>query len=245
MSAPRRLFAANWKMHKTREAARAFARELGDRLEGAPCAGELVIAPSFPLLDAARDPRERWSLAGQNVASERGGAYTGEVSAAMLQDAGCRYVIIGHSERRQIFGETEDVLRRKLERAREVRLLPIYCVGETAEDRTAGRTESVLERQVASLGEDSPGEPLVVAYEPVWAIGTGIAAQPEHAAAARELLASLLSWRRQVRLLYGGSVSPDNAPALLEASGMDGFLIGGASLSVESYAAIAGIAPAA
>jgi triosephosphate isomerase len=245
MSAPRRLFAANWKMHKTRDAARAFARELGDRLGTTPPAGELVIAPSFPLLDAARDPRDRWALAGQNLASEREGAYTGEVSGEMLQDAGCRYVIIGHSERRRIFGETEEALRRKLQRAREVRLLPIYCIGETAEDRTAGRTEAVLERQVASLGEDSPGEPLVVAYEPVWAIGTGIAAQPEHAAAARELLASLLSWRRQVRILYGGSVSPENAPALLAASGMDGFLIGGASLSVETYAAIAGIPPAA
>ena len=245
MSAPLRLFAANWKMHKTRGAAREFARELGIRIGDTSAEGELVIAPSFTLLDATRDPLERWSLAGQNLASEREGAYTGEVSAAMLQDAGCRYVIIGHSERRQLFGETEDALRRKLQRAREARLLPIYCVGETAEDRKAGRTEAVLERQVASLGEDSPGEPLVVAYEPVWAIGTGIAAQPEHAAAARELLASLLSWRRQVRILYGGSVSPDNAPALLAASGMDGFLIGGASLSVESYAAIAGIPPSA
>ena len=185
-------------MHKTRAAAREFARELGKRIGDAPSEGELVIAPSFTLLDATRDPLERWSLAGQNVASERAGAYTGEVSAAMLQDAGCRYVIIGHSERRRLFAGDRRHAPAQAARAREARLLPIYCVGETAEDRKAGRTEAVLERQVASLGEDSPGEPLVVAYEPVWAIGTGIAAQPEHAAAARELLASLLSWRRQV-----------------------------------------------
>jgi triosephosphate isomerase len=239
---PKRLFVANWKMNKTRGQAHEFALDLGRRLEtGGGGDGELVIAPPFTALDAAADPQGRWSLSGQNASSEASGAYTGEVSALMLKDAGCRYVIIGHSERRLIFGETEDVLRRKLSRAREAGLLPIYCVGETAEDRRAGRTEVVLERQAASLGEDPPGEPLVVAYEPVWAIGTGIAAKPEHAAAARELLASLLSWRREARILYGGSVTADNARELLGASSMDGFLIGGASLSVSSFAAIAGL----
>lgn len=240
---PRRLFVANWKMNKTRGQARDFAQELGRRLGGKGSGeNELVIAPPFTALDAAADPQGRWSLAGQNASSETSGAYTGEVSAVMLRDAGCRYLIIGHSERRRNFGEGEDVLRRKLSRAREAGLLPIYCVGETAEERQAGRTEAVLERQAASLGEDPPGELLVVAYEPVWAIGTGVAAQPEHAAAARELLASLLSWRREVRILYGGSVVAENASDLLGASGMDGFLIGGASLSVPSYAAIAGLA---
>jgi len=238
-----RLFVANWKMHKTREEAHVFRRELARRLDSGAPGGDLVVAPPFTALDAAADADGRWSLAAQDVSSERSGAFTGEVSAAMVRDAGCRYAIIGHSERRRIFGEREDVLRRKLERVWEVGLVPIYCVGETGDERLAGETGRVLERQAAALVDFPEGDPLVVAYEPVWAIGTGVAATPADAAAAGELLLAVLPGRPALRVLYGGSVVPENAGTLLAGSGMDGFLIGGASLTVEGYAAIAGLPP--
>jgi triosephosphate isomerase len=235
------LFVANWKMHKTRAEARAFAEELGARIGTEPPASELVIAPPFTALDAARDPRGRWSLAVQNVGSEDSGAFTGEVSARMAADAGCRYAIVGHSERRRLFGEDGAVLARKLARVREAGLLPIYCLGETEEERDRGRTEAVLEEQTRTLAGDPAEAPLVVAYEPVWAIGSGRAASPADAAAARGRLSDLLSGRRSLRLLYGGSVTAENADELLKVSGMDGFLIGGASLSAPAFASIAGL----
>jgi len=236
-----RLFVANWKMHKTRAEARTFAEELGGLLGDSPPPVELSIAPPLTALDAARDALGRWSLAAQNVAAERQGAFTGEVSATMLADAGCRYAIVGHSERRRLFGEDDALLARKLERVREAGLLPIFCVGETEEERLAGRTEEVLERQAGALAGDPKEAPLVVAYEPVWAIGTGRAATVSDAASARSRLAELLSARRDLRILYGGSVGPENARELLDC-GVDGFLIGGASLSASAFARIAGIA---
>lgn len=235
------LFVANWKMNKTRAQARAFAEELSIRLGGGAPAVELAVAPPLTALDAARDPSGRWALAAQNVAAEASGAFTGEVSAPMLSDAGCRYAIVGHSERRRLFGEDGALLARKLARVREAGLTPIYCLGETEEERERGLTEPVLERQTQTLAEDPEGAPLVVAYEPVWAIGTGLAATPDDAARAREHLGRLLSGRHDVRLLYGGSVTPGNARELLSASGMNGFLIGGASLEAASFAAIAGL----
>jgi triosephosphate isomerase len=235
------LFVANWKMNLLRGPARAFARELGERIGDRRLAVELAIAPAFTALDAARDPMERWSIAAQNVSQESEGACTGEVSARMLADAGCRYVIVGHSERRRCFSEKEDVLGRKIARAREAGLVPIYCVGETQEEHRTGSTEQTLSRQSAALSEDPEEMPLVVAYEPVWAIGTGIAATPEDAAAARSILVERLSRRRDLRVLYGGSVTPENCSAILTGSRMDGFLVGGASLSAASFAAIAGI----
>jgi len=235
------LFVANWKMHKTRAEARAFADELGARIGPDPPASELVIAPPFTALEAARDPRSRWSLAAQNVSSEDAGAFTGEVSARMVADAGGRFAIVGHSERRRLFGEDGAVLARKLARVREAGLIPIYCLGETGEEREHGRTEAVLEAQTRTLADDPAEAPLVVAYEPVWAIGTGRAARPEDAATARQRLAELLSGRRPLRLLYGGSVTAENAADLLRVSRMDGFLIGGASLSASAFASIAGI----
>lgn len=236
-----RLFVANWKMHMTRREARAYSETLGRLLDGAAPPGELVLAPPFTALDAARDPRDRWSLAGQNAAAEREGAFTGEVSAAMLADAGCRYAIVGHSERRRLFGEGEVVLAKKLARVREVSLTPIYCLGETAEERASGRTAEILERQAATLGGDPGDAPLVLAYEPVWAIGSGIPATPEDAGEARALLARLLASRTNLRILYGGSVTPENARELQQVSGVDGFLVGGASLKPAAFAAIAGI----
>ena len=239
-----KLFVANWKMHKTRGEARAFADELGARLASGPPRVELVLAPPLTALDAARDSRKppRWSLAAQNVAAEPKGAFTGEVSAAMVANAGCRYAIVGHSERRRLFHEDGDTLKRKLARSREAGLVPIYCLGETEEERVMNLTAATFVRQVETLADDPPEAPLVVAYEPVWAIGTGRAATPDDAAAARAHLAELLAARRDVRILYGGSVTRDNAGALLDRSDMDGFLIGGASLSVDSYAGIAGLA---
>ena len=239
----RPLFVANWKMHKTRAEAREFAARLGRRIAdgGRSHSAELVLAPPFTALDAARDPEGRWSLAAQNVSSHPVGAFTGEVSAAMLADAGCRYAIVGHSERRRIFGETPGSLAGKLARSREAGLVPIYCLGETEEERGEGLTDEILAAQVDTLADTPSGDTLVVAYEPVWAIGTGKAATPEDAARAADTLRRHLAGRRDVRLLYGGSVTPANARALLSGSGMDGFLIGGASLDPDGFADIAGI----
>lgn len=236
-----KLFVANWKMNMSRGQARAYAAELGRRIGGRRLEVELAIAPPFTALDAARDPQERWSIAAQNLAAESQGAYTGEISARMLADAGCRYVIVGHSERRRYFSENATVLARKLERAREEGLTPIFCLGETQGQRAQGRSSATLERQVETLAGDPPEAPLVLAYEPVWAIGTGKAATPEDCEEACVHLAELLSHRRDLRILYGGSVAPQNAPAILGCSAVDGLLIGGASLDAVSFAAIAGI----
>jgi triosephosphate isomerase len=235
----RRLFVANWKMHKTRAEARSWARELGAILDAGGVAGELVAAPPFTALDAAADTAARWTLACQNVAAELQGAFTGEISALMAADAGCRYAIVGHSERRREFHEDGPLLARKLACCRAAKLTPIFCIGETAEERDAGLTAATLIREVAALDADPPGAPLVVAYEPVWAIGTGRAATPADAEAARVHIAELLSARSDLRILYGGSVTPENAAELLSGSRVDGFLIGGASLSAPAFAAIA------
>ena len=237
------LYVANWKMNMTRAEAAAYARELGDILGDLDPGGELVLAPPYTALDAAKDPRGRWSIAGQNVASESAGACTGEVSARMLSDAGCRYVIVGHSERRRLFGEDGAILARKLARAREVGLTPIYCLGETEAEREGGLTAATLTAQVETLAADPPESPLVVAYEPVWAIGTGKAATVEDAGFARAHVSDQLSGRRGVRILYGGSVTPENCRPLLEEAGVDGFLVGGASLRASAFAVIAGILP--
>jgi triosephosphate isomerase len=234
-----KLFVANWKMNMTRAPARAYARELGAQIGGGIPGAELVLAPPFTALDAARDLEGRWSLAGQNVSEHGSGAFTGEVSSAMLADAGCRYVIVGHSERRTLFGEDGPVLARKLARARESGLVPIYCLGETEAERAESLTATTLIRQVETLAGDPAGEELVVAYEPVWAIGTGLAATPEDSASAAVHLRGLLSSRRDLRVLYGGSVNPGNARDLLERGGVDGFLVGGASLDASAFAAIA------
>ena len=236
------VFVANWKMNMRRGEAAAYARELGEILGGRDPECEIVLAPPYTALDAAKDPGRRWSVAAQDVAGERQGAYTGEVSAAMLADAGCRYVLVGHSERRHIFGEDGAVLARKLACLREAGLTPIYCLGETEAEREEGLTATTLIAQVETLAADPADAPLVVAYEPVWAIGTGKAATAEDARSARVHLTELLSGRRDLRILYGGSVTPENARTLLEEARVDGFLVGGASLQASTFAAIMGIA---
>jgi triosephosphate isomerase len=157
----------------------------------------------------------------------------------MLAEAGCRYVIVGHSERRTLFGEGGPMLARKLARARESGLVPIYCLGETEAERAKGLTSATLVRQVETLADDPADQALVVAYEPVWAIGTGLAATPEDSASAAVDLRELLSARRDLRILYGGSVNPANARELLERGRVDGFLVGGASLDPSAFSAIA------
>jgi triosephosphate isomerase (TIM) len=238
------LFVANWKMNMTRSQARIYAEELGAKIGAGIAGAELVIAPPYTALESARDARERWALAGQNLSEHASGAFTGEISGAMIAEAGCRYVIVGHSERRTLFGEDGPMLARKLARAREAGLVPIYCVGETERERAVGATTPTLVRQLESLVDDPADRPLVVAYEPVWSIGTGLAATPADSAAAAADLRTALSARRDLRILYGGSVNPGNAPDLLEKGGVDGFLVGGASLQAATFAAIASAARA-
>jgi triosephosphate isomerase len=232
-----RLVVANWKMNKLASEVRAFRDAFAG--ETATISGiEISVAPAFPFFADAADAAGRWSLCGQNCSSERSGAFTGEVSAAMLADAGCRYVILGHSERRKYFGETAGLLAIKLDRAREAGLVPIFCIGETLEEREAGSTEAVLRRQMDALAEDPPEKPLVVAYEPVWAIGTGRNAAPGQAAEAAARIRGLLSRRKQLTILYGGSVTAENASLLTGSEEIGGFLVGGASLSSREMAAI-------
>jgi triosephosphate isomerase (TIM) len=233
----KRLFVANWKMNKTREEALEFRQALSVRA-GDFRDVELAIAPPFPFLIELADRKERWSIAGQNCAAERRGAFTGEVSAAMLASCGCRYVILGHSERRKYFGESEVVLGFKVERLREADLVPIYCVGETLQERREGLTREVLARHLEALDNDPPELPIVVAYEPVWAIGTGQNATPEQARETMGEIRNMLAGRKRLRVLYGGSVSAVNSASLLRQPGIDGFLVGGASLDPASFCSI-------
>ncbi len=246
MRAP--VIAANWKMHKTIGEARAFA-DAFRRLAGAGPRCEIVVAAPFTALSALRDAFAGTpiAVAAQNVHPEPAGAFTGEISVAMLVDAGCRWVILGHSERRALFGETDAFVARKLAAALAARLRPIVCVGESLAEREAGRTFDVVGAQLdGSLAGVTPEQAsgLVVAYEPVWAIGTGRTATPEIAqqvhAFARQRLAQRFGAdaAAAIRIQYGGSVKPDNSAALLGQPDIDGALVGGASLDPESFWAI-------
>ncbi len=218
------LIAGNWKMFK----GPAETLEFFDRFE-APDGVEVVICPPFVSLEAAVG--EEWTIYAQNVHWAADGAFTGEISAAMLVELGVSGTIVGHSERRQWFGETDETVAKRCRAALEAGLSVIACVGETEAEREAGETEAVLRRQVAVIPRH---ENLVVAYEPVWAIGTGKTATPEIAEEAHVLIKSL----HPTRVLYGGSVKPDNAAELLAQRNVDGALVGGASLDPESFAAI-------
>ncbi len=224
-------------MNKTRAEALEFREALSGR--AAELGGvEVAIAPAFPFLLELVDSRGRWSTAGQNCSAEAAGAFTGEVSASMLASCGCRYVILGHSERRRDFGESEPLLASKLARARDAGLVPVFCVGETQRERGEGLTREVLVRHLEALRNDPPRLPLVVAYEPVWAIGTGQNATPEQAGESIAEIRRLLPGRAELRVLYGGSVTPGNSANLLRQPGIDGFLIGGASLDAVSFCSI-------
>ena len=244
----RPLVAGNWKLHKTL----AESVQLAEQVLAAAVSvhAELVVAPGFVALARVAQVLEGSSvgLAAQNAYWEASGAFTGEVSPAQLRDAGCRYVILGHSERRQLFAETDASVNRKTRAGLAQGLAPIVCVGETLEEREAGRASEVVVRQVRlALAEISVPQaaPIVIAYEPVWAIGTGRNAQPRDAqdmhaqirAAVGEALDGATA--SKLRILYGGSVKPDNAKALLGQPDVDGALVGGASLVADSFCAIA------
>jgi len=240
--------AGNWKMYKTpAETLAFFEKFLPQVAEAHHC--EIVICPPFVSIPAAVRAAEgtRVQIGGQNLFWEKQGAYTGEVAGPMLVAAGCRWVIIGHSERRQYFGETDQTVFKKTLAALDVGLKPIVCVGETLEEREAGQTEAVLQRQfevgLARLSPEQFAE-VTIAYEPVWAIGTGRTATPELAAEAHRFLRSLAEQKygpqlaSQLRILYGGSVKPDNVKGLMAEEEIDGTLVGGASLQPDSFAAI-------
>jgi triosephosphate isomerase (TIM) len=241
------VIAANWKMHKTIEEADAF---LGDFLPRVADVSEteIVICPSYVALQAAVElcAQTRVRVAAQNMHEETEGAFTGEVSAPMLEEIGVGGVVLGHSERRMYFAETDDALARKVAAALAARLRPILCVGETESQREADATEDVLRRQVdadlAGVEEGRLAE-VVIAYEPVWAIGTGKTATPDQAEEAIGLIRSLIGARSaeaadSIRILYGGSVSTENAAGLLGPAQIDGALVGGASLDPDGFARI-------
>ncbi len=238
------LVAGNWKMHKTPSEARVWLWELKRLLP--PLGSEAAILPAFPILPVAREVLEGTPIAygAQDVSAHREGAYTGEVSARMLRDLGCRYAIVGHSERRRYHGETDALVAEKARRLLEEGITPILCVGEPWEVRERGEHLDYTLRQLwGSLeGVDPPGpEGLVVAYEPVWAIGTGRNATPGEAQAMHRVIREALGERygrdfaARVRILYGGSIRPDNFAGLLLQPDVDGGLVGGASLELESF----------
>jgi triosephosphate isomerase len=241
------IIAANWKMYKTTAEAGRFARELVRRTQPDDRV-ETVIAPSFTNLAAVRSEIAGSSvqLAAQNLHPERGGAFTGEISVPMLVDAGCALAIVGHSERRALFGESSEFVAAKVAAAQSAGLRPIVCVGETLEEREGGRTLEVLEEQLrrSLAGADARrAHDLIVAYEPVWAIGTGRTATAEIAQEAHAFLRKCLQARfgeaaEAIRIQYGGSVKPGNIAELLAQPDIDGALVGGASLDLESFLAI-------
>ncbi len=244
----RRVMAGNWKMYKTQGETRAFFAAFKPLVANTNHC-DIVIAPPYTSLCAAVEAAKgtRIGISAQNLDWRKEGAFTGEVCAGMLTDAGCRYVIIGHSERRQFFAETDSGVAQKAKAALDAGLTPIVCVGELLADREEGRTEAVLSQQfIAGPGSLTGDEfsRILLAYEPVWAIGTGKVATPEIAAAAHRFLRRCVADQfsgehaSAVRILYGGSVKPENIQGLLAPEELDGALVGGASLVAESFAQI-------
>ncbi|WDQ18750.1 triose-phosphate isomerase [Rhodopirellula sp. P2] len=249
------LIAGNWKMNMRAESGASLAKGIVDAVGKSP-AVEVVLCPPSLYLSSVADavagtPVE---LGAQNLYAAEDGAFTGEVNASMLTDVGCRFVILGHSERRQLMGETDACVAKKLHAALAGNLVPIVCVGETLEQREADDTESVIETQIRGSLEgldEARAASIVVAYEPVWAIGTGKTASKEQAEAVhafiRGLLGKMFSTEvaEQIRIQYGGSVKPGNAEELLSQPNIDGALVGGASLKVDDFAGIIQAAPSA
>lgn len=244
----RPVIAGNWKMYKTRAETRAFF-EAFKPLVAASSHCDIVVAPPFTAISAAVEAVDGTSIAvaGQNLHWQPEGAFTGEISASMLLEAGCRCTIIGHSERRQYFGETDEWVNRKTKAALAAGLTPIVCIGETLAERESDQIKTVCQRQLkGGLAALTVSEfsRILIAYEPVWAIGTGRTATPEIAQSAhrhiRELAAEQFGQMpaSEVRILYGGSVKPDNIKGLMAQADIDGALVGGASLDPRSFAAI-------
>jgi triosephosphate isomerase (TIM) len=242
------LIAGNWKMYKTVQEAVFFVKELRGVLKE-PDDVEVVVAPPFTAVHSVAEAVRNSSIgvAAQDLYWEREGAFTGEVSAAMIAEAGAEYVIVGHSERRRLFGETDQHVSRKIAAAMGAALTPIVCVGETLDERERGETMAVLDRQIKDGLDGVPADriaDLVIAYEPVWAIGTGRTATTAQAGEAHaQIRKRLRQWfgggaAEACRILYGGSVKPDNIGELIAEADVDGALVGGASLEVKSFADI-------
>lgn len=246
----KKLMAANWKMYKTWAEAASTAADLADRLaQVRPDDRDVLVLPPFTAIKAVSDAfagRTGFFVGGQDFYAARQGAFTGEISPAQLQDLGCAYALTGHSERRHVLGESDELVGQKTAYGVQEGMTVILCVGETLEERQAGRVEAVLTRQLdrglAGLKEAIEAQ-VVVAYEPVWAIGTGEVAGPSDIEAAhgfiRGRLASILGQAgTRTRILYGGSVKPDNAAHILAIDNVDGVLVGGASLEADSFSRI-------
>lgn len=241
------IIAANWKLHKTTGEARQFVDDLQRQQPNLQDLDAVIAAPFTALTtiqDALLARNSPFHLAAQDMFWESNGAYTGEISAAMLVDAGCTYVIIGHSERRQYFGETDHTVCRKVQAALESGLNPIVCIGESLTQREANATFTVITQQLqSSLAncQSSLTHHIVIAYEPLWAIGTGVTATPEQAQDVHHHIRSQLTemWgentAQRIRIQYGGSVNPENIVTLMAAPDIDGGLVGGASLDVHSF----------
>jgi len=247
----KKLMAANWKMYKCRGEATATAADLVSRLSGAlPADREVLVIPPFTSLGSvagALAGHAGFVLGAQNFYPSAQGAFTGEIAPEMLRDVGCRYALAGHSERRHILGEDDAMVGRKVAFGLSSGLSMILCVGERVEERKAGQVEAVLKRQLAAGLTDVPAtvtpEELAIAYEPVWAIGTGLTAGPEEIVQAHAIVRAFLRERfgavgASIRILYGGSVKPGNAGQILGIDNVDGVLVGGASLDAESFTAI-------
>jgi triosephosphate isomerase len=233
MNLRKKIVAANWKMNMTQAESAEFMRdlllELGDIRDV-----DVVIVPPFTAIAKVTESlgsSQNIKVGAQNMHWERSGAFTGEISAALLRDLFVRYVVLGHSERRQYFGETDETVAKRVHAALEAGLFVIACIGETEQERDTNQTEEVLRRQLSVL---EPDDNLVLAYEPVWAIGTGKTATPQLAQDAHAFIKSQL----EAPVLYGGSVKPDNAAELLAQPAVDGALVGGASLELEPFTAI-------
>lgn len=236
------LIAANWKMNKTIDETAAFFDALLPVIKNVTDV-DVIVAPPFTSIAtaAAKTQGSSVKLAAQNVFYEEKGAFTGEISSAMLIDAGCEAVIIGHSERRHIMNETDEIINKKIRAARAHGLEILFCIGELLAEREAGKTTDVLRRQIIGGLAGIPADGIVVAYEPVWAIGTGKTATPALAQEAHEFIRSVLTEHygeiaQNIRILYGGSVTPDNVAGLMACPDIDGALVGGASLKPDSFA---------
>ncbi|PID43033.1 MAG: triose-phosphate isomerase [Proteobacteria bacterium] len=243
----KKLVAGNWKMHGELGFSKGLAKELCDGLSQSGISSQVAVFPPSVVMGAVisvvDESGASLAVGSQNIATRVEGAYTGEVSAAMIKSVGGSMTLIGHSERRTLYGETDDVVAEKLHRALDAGLTPVVCVGETLEERESGETEKVVERQVLAALEGFSAkqlDDLVIAYEPVWAIGTGKTASPDEAQQVHGFIRDLLGKKDKAlaagtRVLYGGSVKPDNAGELFAREDIDGGLIGGASLSAESF----------
>jgi triosephosphate isomerase len=248
----KKIIAGNWKMNKTGTEAASFARDLKIKTLNINKT-EIIICPPFTALPPVYEmvKESRIKMGAQNVHWEPDGAYTGEVSAEMIENAGCKYVIVGHSERRQYFGETNQTVNRKINQTLTTSLSPIVCIGETLQQRQCGQTKEIVKKQLieglVGLSSDQM-QRIALAYEPIWAIGTGLTATPGQAEEVHQFIRELIGelFNTQVaevaNILYGGSAKPDNIKELLSQQNIDGGLIGGASLKVDSFVAMIKIA---